>query len=195
MGIRTAWKILVTLGVLVLWRSLAMDTSVEVSGLGTSRVHNLSLASQQLALLLVGATLFLGGIILLGVAKLKQTREEEARDLSIREAQALKVRDATAAIVAKVPTNIEAGVAHVRAIAASARVKSIVWSVLSVALGVLALFLVGIGGWVLLSADSAVVASVTAMIFFAPAALCVAAARIARKWALWFARPSVAAPD
>lgn len=72
---KLAWKLLTGAGLLLVLVALGVDTTVE-TGYG-GRVHNLGMQQQQLMLLIFGCVLFLAGIVLFGVMKLKQTPEEE----------------------------------------------------------------------------------------------------------------------
>jgi hypothetical protein len=144
MGIRAVWKILVGLGVALLWFAFTMTTSVS-GEFGSSRVHNLSLASQQQTLLLVGATLFLGGIILFAVVKLRQTREEEAKELDIRKAQGERIREATRTTVSKAAVQVEAAAAHVKATAVAIPVRTVLPVVLTATLFAAAVYVLVFG--------------------------------------------------
>jgi ABC-type anion transport system duplicated permease subunit len=75
---KIAWKLLVAAGVLLAMIAVGTDTTVG-SGLG-GRVHNLGLQQQQLMLLIVGCAMFLAGIVVFGIAKLKQTPEEDQKE-------------------------------------------------------------------------------------------------------------------
>lgn len=80
---KLAWKLLVGLGTLLVFISLGMDTTVST---GMGRVHNIGLQNQQQTFLILGCFLFLGGIILFAVLKMKQTSDQEASDKAAREA-------------------------------------------------------------------------------------------------------------
>lgn len=75
---KLAWKILVAAGLLLLMVAMGMSTTVAV---GNGReVHNIGLQHQQTVLLILGSVLFLAGVMIFGVMKLKQTPEEEASE-------------------------------------------------------------------------------------------------------------------
>ena len=80
---KLAWKLLVGLGALLVFISLGMDTTVST---GMGRVHNIGLQNQQQTFLILGCFLFLAGIILFAVLRMKQTSDQEAADKEVREA-------------------------------------------------------------------------------------------------------------
>lgn len=82
---KLAWKILVGLGAVMVFISLGMDTTVST---GTGRVHNIGLQHQQQTFLILGCFLFLAGIVLFAVFKIKQTPEQEAAEETERQAAA-----------------------------------------------------------------------------------------------------------
>ena len=80
---KLAWKVLVGLGVLLVFISQGMDTTVSS---GNGRVYNIGLQSQQQGFLILGCFMFLAGIILFGVFKIKETPEQEAEADRVRRA-------------------------------------------------------------------------------------------------------------
>ncbi|MES1979815.1 MAG: hypothetical protein V4451_17380 [Pseudomonadota bacterium] len=87
---KLAWKVLVGLSVLLVVISLGMDTTVS-SGIG--RVHNIGLQGQQQMFLILGCFVFLAGIILFAVFKMKQSSDQEAADKAAREALQAKAKE------------------------------------------------------------------------------------------------------
>ena len=73
---KLAWKMLVVTGVLLMLSAVLMDTTVD-SRVG--RIVNIGLQSQQQMLLILGGVLFLAGVMLFGIMKIKQTPEDEAK--------------------------------------------------------------------------------------------------------------------
>ncbi|MBL0422385.1 hypothetical protein JI739_18700 [Ramlibacter sp. AW1] len=88
-----AWKALITLGALLALFAMNMDTTVST---GFGRVHNVGLVSQQQTLLILGCALFVGGLIVFGVVKLKQTPEDEAQERERREAAVIRAQETLA---------------------------------------------------------------------------------------------------
>jgi magnesium-transporting ATPase (P-type) len=80
-----------------------MDTSVST---GYGRVVNLGLANDRLMFILIGGFVFVGGIILYGVFKAKQTKEDEINEQvaseSRRAERKTQALDASKAISAKI---------------------------------------------------------------------------------------------
>lgn len=103
---KIAWKLLVVLGVLVMWWALALDTSVESPGLGSGRVHNLSLASEQSNFLFLGAVLFIAGILIFAVVKLKQTKDDETSDVALAQVKSAQLRQATTETLSRVASQL-----------------------------------------------------------------------------------------
>lgn len=68
-----AWRVLVALGGLLILAALQMDTTV-------GQVHNLGLLQQRQMLMILGCALGLAGVILFGLAKLKQLPEEQRQE-------------------------------------------------------------------------------------------------------------------
>lgn len=87
---KLAWKVLVGLGVLLVFISLGMDTTVEHDGF---RVHNIGLHAQQQMFLILGCFMFLAGIILFAVLKMKQTSDQEAADKAASEVARAKAKE------------------------------------------------------------------------------------------------------
>jgi hypothetical protein len=81
---KLAWKLLSAAGLLLVWIAMEADTTVSI---GSERIHNLGMQQQQLMLLILGCVLFLAGVMLFGVLKLKQTPEEEAQEKERLDAQ------------------------------------------------------------------------------------------------------------
>jgi len=88
---KLAWKSLLILGVLLILIAFSMDTTV--SGLGGQRYHNIGLQGQQQMLLILGGVMFLAGIVLFAVVKIKQTPEQEAQEAAGRARQLQKGKD------------------------------------------------------------------------------------------------------
>jgi len=86
--LRIARRILIAVGVLLALIAISLDTSVST---GYGRVHNIGLQSQQQMLLILGCVMFLAGVILFAVEKIKQTPEEDARDRAVDAELARKV--------------------------------------------------------------------------------------------------------
>lgn len=84
---RIAWKLLIAAGAILIVIALGYDTTIQ-TGLG--RVHNIGLQNERQMLLILGCFLMLAGVILFAVAKLKQTPEEDRRDLEERKAAEAK---------------------------------------------------------------------------------------------------------
>ncbi|HWI81562.1 hypothetical protein, partial [Ramlibacter sp.] len=82
---------MIAVGALLALVALNLDTSVST---GFGRVHNIGLQSQQQMLLILGCVMFLAGVILFAVEKIKQTPEEDARDRAAEEAVQAKVKGA-----------------------------------------------------------------------------------------------------
>lgn len=70
------WKVLVGIGVLMMFSAFSMDTTVSFGG---QRIHNLGRQADQQMLLMLGCALFLGGMVLFAVIKIKQTPEQEEK--------------------------------------------------------------------------------------------------------------------
>jgi HAMP domain-containing protein len=87
---KLAWKLLVGLGALLVFISLGMDTTVST---GMGRVHNIGLQGQQQTSLILGCFLFLAGIILFAVLRMKETSDQEAAGKAAREAVQAKAKD------------------------------------------------------------------------------------------------------
>lgn len=83
-------KLLIIFGIAIVFVAMGMDTTVGHEG---ARVHNLSLAARQQNMLLVGGFVFIGGILLFVLAKLKQTPEEETKVKAESEAQIQQAGD------------------------------------------------------------------------------------------------------
>ena len=80
---KLAWKVLVGLGVLLVFIAVKMDTTVSS---GNGRVYNIGLQNEQQVFLILGCFMFLAGIILFGVFKIKETPEQEAEADRVRRA-------------------------------------------------------------------------------------------------------------
>lgn len=109
---KSAWKILIGLGVFLVLLSFGMDTTVS-SGIG--RVHNMGLQQDRQNMLILGCFMFMAGIVLYAVKKVKQTpeelaAEEKAQQTSI-EATNGRVEDwsAKADEIGKVLSKVRAG--------------------------------------------------------------------------------------
>jgi len=87
---RIAWKLLIAAGAILIVIALGYDTTVQ-SGIG--RIHNIGLQNERQMLLILGCFLMLAGVILFAVAKLKQTPEEDRRDLEERQAAEAKAAE------------------------------------------------------------------------------------------------------
>lgn len=74
-------KLVIAAGVILMVIGFSMDITVST---GYGRVANIHLASQQQMIMLLGGFTFLGGLILFGVARMKQTREDEAREVEAK---------------------------------------------------------------------------------------------------------------
>lgn len=79
-----AWKVLLSLGGLLILVAFNMDTTVNTRY--GERIHNLGLQAEQQMVLILGGVLFLAGIVLFGVAKLKQSPEDQQREQQQRQA-------------------------------------------------------------------------------------------------------------
>lgn len=88
---KLAWKVLIGFGIFLVLFSFGMDTTVS-SGIG--RIHNLGLQQDRQNLLILGCFMFLAGIVLYALKKVKQTPEEqEAEEIAQQSALAVtKVR-------------------------------------------------------------------------------------------------------
>ena len=75
---KLAWKGLILAGIAIVVVAFGLDTTVD-AGAGR-RVHNIGLQGQQQMLLILGCVLFLAGVVLLAVVKLKQTPAEDEQD-------------------------------------------------------------------------------------------------------------------
>jgi hypothetical protein len=87
-GMKLAWKALVVFGLVLVVIAFSLDTTVSTSG---GRFHNIGLQAQQQMLLIFGCVVFLAGIGLFGVVRLKQTSEEEEREREAAKALQQKV--------------------------------------------------------------------------------------------------------
>lgn len=87
---KLAWKVLVGLGVLLVFISLGMDTTVSYGG---GRVHNIGLHAQQQMFLILGCFVFLAGIILFTLLKMKQTSDQDAADKAASEVARAKAKE------------------------------------------------------------------------------------------------------
>ncbi len=74
---KLAWKALIGLGIFLVVLSFGMDTTVQSGG---GRVYNLGLQQDRQNLLILGSVLFLAGIVLYAVKKVKQTPEDLAAE-------------------------------------------------------------------------------------------------------------------
>ncbi len=88
MNDKAIWVIV--FGAILVLYSLSMDTTV-ASGYG--RVHNLSKASHQQNLLILGGFVFIAGIILFSLYRLKQTPEKELEENKEEEAKAAELSE------------------------------------------------------------------------------------------------------
>lgn len=86
---KLAWKILIGLGVVLVLLSFGMDTTVS-SGIG--RVHNMGLQQDRQNLLIVGCFMFLAGIVLYAVKKVKQTSDQENEEKAAAAATKARVK-------------------------------------------------------------------------------------------------------
>lgn len=86
---KLAWKVLIGLGVLLVVLSFGMDTTVPYGG---GRVHNIGLQSVRQNLLILGCFLFLAGIILYAVKKVKQTPDQDAAEKATADAAKDRVK-------------------------------------------------------------------------------------------------------
>ncbi|MCG3168230.1 MAG: hypothetical protein POELPBGB_04033 [Bacteroidia bacterium] len=76
-------KLVIAVGVLIMIVGMNMDVTVS-SGYG--RVANIHLISQRQMLMMFGGFIFLGGLVLFAVARMKQTPEDEAKEEADSEA-------------------------------------------------------------------------------------------------------------
>ena len=105
MGLKDLGKLFMGGGLAMLVYGIFMDTSVST---GYGRVVNIGLANDRLMFILIGGFVFVGGVILFGVFKAKQTKEDElaeqeqidARNAQ-RKAQVVGLSQSIAARVAK----------------------------------------------------------------------------------------------
>lgn len=117
MSLKTVGKLLIGMGLLLLVYGLMMETSVS-TGYG-NRVVNIGLANDRLMFILIGGFVFVGGVILYGVFKAKQTKEDELNEQveseSRRTERKVKALEASKAISAKIAKDFvffEAGACH-----------------------------------------------------------------------------------
>lgn len=101
---KLAWKILVGLGIFLVLLSFGMDTTVSYGG---SRVHNIGLQHVSLSLLNLGCFVFLAGIVLYAVKKVKQTSEQEAAEKDTADATKEKVKQEVQLMGAKVKQEVQ----------------------------------------------------------------------------------------
>jgi hypothetical protein len=87
--VKLAWKILIGLGALLVLLSFRMDTTVESGG---GRVYNLGLQQERQTTLILGCFLFMAGIILYAVKKVKQSPDQEAEEKAAADAAKDKVK-------------------------------------------------------------------------------------------------------
>jgi hypothetical protein len=71
-----SWMLII-IGIVTIIYAMNMDVSV---GYGSDRVFNLHKGSQQNNLLMLGGFIFVGGLILFGFSKTRQTPEDEAKE-------------------------------------------------------------------------------------------------------------------
>ncbi|MDO8776270.1 MAG: hypothetical protein Q7K57_47690 [Burkholderiaceae bacterium] len=86
---KLAWKILIGLGVVLVVLSFGMDTTVSSGG---GRVHNIGLQQDSQNILILGCFMFLAGIVLYAVKKVKQTSDDEAAEKAIADVTKEKVK-------------------------------------------------------------------------------------------------------
>lgn len=105
MSLKALGKLFIGLGLGLLVYGLAMDTSVST---GYGRIVNIGLANDRLMFILIGGFIFVGGVILFGVFKAKQTKEDELAEQQAidarsaeRKAQAMKISQSLASKVPK----------------------------------------------------------------------------------------------
>ena len=79
---KLAWKILIGLGIFLVLLSFGMDTTVSHGG---GRIHNIGLQQDRQTMLILGCFMFLAGIVLYAVKKVKQTPEELAAEEKAQE--------------------------------------------------------------------------------------------------------------
>lgn len=92
---KIAWRVLLSFGGLMVLYAIVMDTTVSRGG---ERFHNVGLQQQQLMLLILGCVMFLAGIGLFGVAKLKQTPREAEEDAKASQERAERAKASARAI-------------------------------------------------------------------------------------------------
>lgn len=86
---KLAWKILIGLGIFLVVLSFGMDTTVSYEG---GRVYNLGLQQERQNTLILGCFLFLAGIVLYALKKVKQTSDQEAEEKAAADAARGKVK-------------------------------------------------------------------------------------------------------
>lgn len=106
MSLKVIGKLLIGIGLLLLVYGLMMETSVSTDY--GNRVVNIGLANDRLMYILIGGFIFVGGVILYGVFKAKQTKEDEYNELvereSLRIKRKVKVLEASESIFESVKT-------------------------------------------------------------------------------------------
>lgn len=77
-------KLVIAAGMVLILIGFNMDVSVST---GYGRVANIHLLGQQQLFVMLGGFIFLGGLILFAVARIKQTREDEAKEIETKNKQ------------------------------------------------------------------------------------------------------------
>lgn len=86
---KLAWKMLIGLGIFLVVLSFGMDTTVASGG---GRFHHVGLMQERQTTLILGCFLFMAGIILYAVKKVKQSSEQEAEEKAAADAARDKVK-------------------------------------------------------------------------------------------------------
>ncbi len=92
MSLKALGKLFIGVGLTMLIYGVFMDTSVS-SGYG--RVINIGLANDRLMYIMIGGFIFLGGVILFGIYKVKQTKEEEMIEKDESESRRAEIKAQT----------------------------------------------------------------------------------------------------
>lgn len=85
---QSAWKILIGFGIFLVVLSFGVDTTVASGG---GRVYNTGLQQERQNIMILGCFMFLAGIVLYAVRKMKQTPEQDAAENIATDATKMKV--------------------------------------------------------------------------------------------------------